>query len=298
MQLKHLLTFAGLGLALLQVSCGPKDGADDVNMSNVEWDEGSVLSPNGFLAVKGDVESKNPFTVSFSLKDSKGAIQEDNSRLYVTKNNFPSGKKTLSLNNDMATRVNAGGRACNGTYELVITATSGKANKTQSLKFEVQNGLDPQHCVQQNGQHLQQVSTGAIGNRQGRDRSGFDLVEGHAVDPNSSKRDLQDLTQHGKDIFSKRFGSNTGVQFVENANVNFDTATVENAVAAFATGNKTSETGVLTPGAVLVLWIPRANAHYLIKIKNISDNESLDKRSKNKGLVRFEYRKVTASKNV
>lgn len=302
---KKLLTLTSLSLLLMQVSCGNKD-AEDVNIKNFEWTETTdgkaILYPSSSLALKGDIEGNKPFVVSFAITDSSGKeIKQDSQRLYITHTPPQSGKKSLSLADDMRPAVNAGSLVCNGFYTVNIIAKTGQASVSKPQHFEVRNGLDASKCANKQSNN-NSFKTAKISNRWGPDPSAFDLVEGHNLGHDvslDSRKDLADLTlQANAKRFKRTLGSKNGSLFVQTANLRAD-STDADIQSAYASGFQKVETDVLNAGDFVIVKTPRDfNSLYFIRIIYARQDEPSDKPGKHRtGAIKFEYRKISSSNN-
>lgn len=287
--LQKLWMVSSLSVLLLQSSCGPKN--DVVDLDNIKWsDEKAELYPSSSLAIEGEASGNKPYLLSFALTDKDGQpIDAKTKGLEISYNRPPSGKTTLSFQNDLSVRVESTSDVCNGDYILVVKAKLGQASSSRPLPFKVVGGRS--NCQMALNKPNEFVKQGTIGNRIGRDMGAFDLVGGTRVwsHKKTYNQDLQDLTLNTDSYLSQKIGSQTGAKFVK-TNSNFDTITYEKARTDFAQLVPTDSTGKVTQGDVYIVSTPRNNqALYVIKILVVD----VGTKSKNNGHITFAYKKLS-----
>lgn len=306
MLLKKLFTVSSLSLLLMQVGCGDKNAAEDVNIKSFDWaektDGKAILYKGSALSLTGDVEGNKPFVISFSITDSHGKeIKQDSTMLHVTHTPPQSGKKSLSLQDDMNPKVVAGYEVCNGQYTVNIIATSGQAVVKKPQHFEVRGGRDASFCQTKTGGGSGVSFTAAkISNRWGPDSSAFDLKAGANVgaDQADTNKDLADLTLKSEMFhFRKTLGSKNGSKFVQ-VSLPRDASDAD-IQAAFANGMQRDETAILNSGDTVIVKSPRDfHSLYFLKIISAREDEASSNPGKHRtGAVRFEYRKVSSGNN-
>jgi nitrogen fixation protein FixH len=301
---RRILALSSLGLLVLQASCGDKNVTENVNMDTVEWvgkheDNIGVLHRGSALKIAGDIQGNKPYVVSFSLADARDQpIDAKSKGLEIVYKRPPSGKTSLSLQDDLSAGIQATDRVCNGEYILNVHAENGPAKVKKPLRFVVRDGSDGPECKTK-PRVVVETKTGRIENVQGKKNQlgSFNLETGESVSSKTgSGRDLIDLTLVGK-AFSHKLGSMNHAEFVHYGNRQINTLTFAEAQAAFRSSVPQKTTDILYAGNVILIYLPRTNSLYALRVLNVEQGTFRTGHKVNDGFIGFEYRRLTPDNN-
>ena len=285
--------FVVVGLALS--SCGSDDSdSDNISIDDLGWADGkSTLSSAGeVLKIEGDVEATTTPTLSFDIVDDRGKVisqEDDTLKAYRSPAGDADDQLTFTLT-DRDARLQAGASACDGSYQLKLTAKAGTASKSQSLKFTV-SGI--------NDCSVKLEGEGAVRNILGPEPGAFDLVQGNEVGRSSDDaiKDLKDLTVLGSTQenggFKTTLGSGNGALFIVNPNgISFDHPIKSNIEAAFNNTAGITETPELKADDLVIVKLSddREGSYSVLLITKVDKTTDPSVAGTNGGIIAFKFR--------
>ncbi len=258
-----------------------------------------------FTSCKKDEETKGP-TLTVTESPVSGWLGDTVTFSYSISSNAKI--KKLTWNADLAgvttpdafeiTEFN-GNYSATGTVRAILPSDSLVDGSTIKFSFtaEDKDGVEfattkeLTFAVEAPEQAMTDTQTGEINNLIGPNPGAWDLVSNAAVSANEDNADKDminttTLSSTPPETFETEWIAGNTTMYVQDNSFDYDGATVEGAMAAYAAGTATSTVSGVTTGNVYIAKLRGGDDYAVIKIINviITDNDNLDK-------IEFSYKK-------
>lgn len=253
---------------------------------NANFSSGNVLSAGQKYGVEGLVQSKNPIT-SFMYRVfavDTFIPNESLEKIKVTSTIPNSNSVYWDLSADSNTFLLVDSLACEGKYELQISATAGADQSTLYIPFTIINGVGCKESAD-----FTYFTNGSLYNRMGPELGAFDLIAGVNVrTANSEVADLQDASIVGQGQ-SGEIESGNGSVFVRMNSLDYSTVSLLKVISIFQSETPTARITSVKVSDIICVKLRTQNLYTVLKITGIDPNFG-SSTGNNKGVIRFDWK--------